>query len=162
MLAKENFSGLPALGYFCGDVFTLGSLHQVDLVERDALAFGETDGSASGGTPGVVGNGLGRAGDFVLDVGLLGDKAADPGGEAAGATEGFDGDALLVIFGGEVAFEDGLQFGDGAGQHAGGNFFGANLEEELDAAVWLRSGLGHGSGAFSSLLGGGHWDTTVG
>src|SRR5882762_11540916 len=127
-----------AFGDFCSDVFTLGSLHQVDLVERDALAFGETDGSASGSATGIVGDGFGRAGYFVLDVGLLGDKAADPGGEAARATEGFDGDALLVIFGGEVAFEDGLEFGGGAGEHACGDFFGANFEEEFDAAVWFR------------------------
>jgi len=104
--ARENFeqeivSGSPALGYFCGDVFTLGSLHQVDLVERDALTFGEADGCAGGSAAGIVGDGFGRAGDFVLDVGLLGDEAADPGGEAARATEGFDGDALLIVFGGE-------------------------------------------------------------
>src|SRR5882757_2679720 len=118
-----------AFGDFCSDVFTFGSLHQVDLVERDALAFGEADGSASGSAAGIVGDGFGRAGYFVLDVGLLGDKAADPGGEAARATEGFNGDALLIVFGGEVAFEDGLEFADGARQHPSGNFFGANLEK---------------------------------
>src|SRR6266481_4411846 len=148
-----------AFGDFCSDVFAFRSLHQIDLVERDALTFGEADGCAGGSAAGIVGDGFGRAGYFVLDVGLLGDEAADPGGEAARATEGFDGDALLIVFGGEVAFEDGLQFGDGAGQHPGGNFFGANLEEELDALVWFRRGLWHGGGLLASLLGGGHWDT---
>src|SRR5882762_11378833 len=131
-----------AFGDFGSDVFAFRSLHQINLVERDALAFGETDGSAGGSAAGIVGDGFGRAGDFVLDVGLLGDEAADPGGEAARATEGFDGDALLIVFGGEVAFEDGLQFADGAGEHACGNFFGANLEKEFNALVGFRGGLG--------------------
>src|SRR5579862_7470068 len=71
--AGKNFEqqfvgGAAALGDFGGDVFALGSLHQVDRVKRDTLAFGETDGGASGGSGGVVGDGFGRAGDFIFDV----------------------------------------------------------------------------------------------
>ena len=70
---------------------------------------------------------------------MLHEEAANPGGEAAWTTKGFDGDALLIIFGGQVAIEDGLEFGDGFGKHAGGNFLGADFEEEFDAAVGFGS-----------------------
>jgi len=33
---------------------------------------------------------------------------------------------VLIIFSSEVAFEDGLEFGDGAREHTGRNFFGAD------------------------------------
>src|SRR5882757_8544349 len=147
------------LDYLGGDVFAFRSLHQIDGVQWDALAFGEADGGAGGGARGVVSDRLGSAGDFVFDVCLFGDEAANPGGEATRSAEGFDGDALLVIFGGEVAFENGLQFGDRAGEHAGGNFFGADFEEEFDAVVGFDGGLGHGRSALCSLLSGGHWGT---
>src|SRR5258705_11864328 len=111
-----------AFGDFCSDVFAFRSLHQIDLVERDALTFGEADGSAGGSAAGGVGDGFGRAGYFVLDVGLLGDEATDPGGEAARATEGFAGVGLLMVFGGEVAVGDGVEFVDSGGFDHGGAF----------------------------------------
>jgi len=87
----------------------------IDLVERDALTFGEADGCAGGSAAGIVSRIW--AGRLLRSrrPACLGDEAADPGGEAARATEGFDGDALLIVFGGEVAFEDGLEFADGRG-----------------------------------------------
>ena len=75
-------------------------------MQRDPLALREADGGAGGGAVGVVCDCLRWARDFIFDVGLFGNYAADPGGEAARAAEGFDGDTLLIIFGGEMAFED--------------------------------------------------------
>jgi hypothetical protein len=88
----------------------------------------------------IVSHGFGWAGDFVDHVGLLGHQSADPCGQAARSAEGFHGDAFVQIFGDEVALEDGFQFIDGARKHPGGNFFGANFEQQFDALVWLDHG----------------------
>ena len=137
----------PRLVTLAAMIFALGGLHGDEFVERDTLLFGEADSGSGRRADIVVGHGLGRAGDFDFDVGLLGDDAADPRGQAARTTEGFDRGAFAEVLGGEVLLKDGFQFGDGAGEHAGGNFLGTNFEEEFDARGGLRSG-GDGRGSF--------------
>ena len=65
------------------------------------MLLGEADGGAGGLALGIVGDGFGRAGDFADEVFLLCGQAADPSYEAARGGEGFDGEALREIFGGE-------------------------------------------------------------
>ncbi len=70
---QQVVGAAAALGDFRGQIFALGRLHQVDLVQRQALTLGEADGCASGRAGGIVGDGLRRARDFIFDVGLFGD-----------------------------------------------------------------------------------------
>jgi len=91
-MTRENFEqefvrGTAALGDFGGDVFALGSLHQIDLVERHALALGETDRGASRGTAGVVGNGLWRTVTSFSTSACLAMSPRNPGSEAARSAE---------------------------------------------------------------------------
>ena len=98
---EDLLGGAAAFCVLGGEIFAFGRLDEVDIDEADALLLGEADGGACGLALGVVGDGLGRAGDFADDVGLLYGQAADPGCEAARAGEGLDGEALREVFGGE-------------------------------------------------------------
>src|SRR5215469_12640343 len=130
-----------ALGDLGGEVFALWGLHQVDRVQRHALALREADGSTRRCAGRIVGNGLGRAGDFALDVGLLGEQSANPGGKATRPAEGFNAHALVKVLGGEVALENGLKFTDRFGKHPGGDLLRADFKEQLDALVRFCRGL---------------------
>src|SRR6516225_5864913 len=97
---EEIVRSAATLDDFGGNVFALGRLYEVDLMQGHTIALGKADSGARRCAGVVVGHGLWRAGDFVFDIGLLGDEAVDPGGQAAGATEGFDSDAFLEVLGG--------------------------------------------------------------
>jgi len=125
----EKFAGRTAsTDHLCGDVFALGSLDETEFVERDSLFLGKTDRRPCRRADIVVGDGLGRAGNFAFDVGLFGDDASGYGSQAARSAEGLKRDTLDEVFRGKVLVEDGFQFADRARKHASRNFFGANFE----------------------------------
>src|SRR6266436_3098353 len=140
--------GVAEFNLLGGDVFALGSLDQVEVADVDTLLVGEAQRGTRRRADRLIGDGLGWAGDFGLDVGLLGEQATDPGREPAGSTEGFNRYALGQTLGGEKLFDVGAKFFLGLRKHACGNFFAANFEEEFD--VFLVS---HGLHARTSLRG---------
>ena len=119
-----------------GDVFALGSLDQVEVADVDTLLFGEAQRSTRRRADGVVGDGLGWAGDFSLNVGLLSEEATNPRRQSAGSAEGFGRDAFGQALSGEKFFDVGAKFFLGFRKHACGNFFAADFEEKFDALVF--------------------------
>ena len=121
-------------------LFALGRCDEYQLVEGDSLLLGKADRSPGRRPEIVIRDGLGGAGDFHLDVGLLGDHAAYTGGQAARATKGLDRSALAEVFGDEMFFENGLQLRRGAREHAGWDFFGADFKEQFHTSGDYRGG----------------------
>lgn len=77
----ENLlGGFAELDLFCGEVFTLGSLDQVESVDVNVLLLGETLGGARRRADGIVRHRFRRTGDFGLDVRLFCGQAANPRG----------------------------------------------------------------------------------
>ena len=134
-LEQELVRSAAALHDLRGDELAPGCLHGVKFVQWHPLLLGEADRRSGRRAGIVVGHGLWRTGDFDLDVGLFDNEAAHPGGEPARAAEDLDGHALGQVFGDEVLIEDGFEFHDSAGQHPGGNLFGANFEKQFHAPV---------------------------
>ena len=99
----------------------------------DTLLLGEALRRACRRADRIVRHGLGRAGNFGLDVRLLGAQPADPGGQAAGRAEGLHRYAIKKIFGGEKFLDVGAEFLFGLRQHPGGNLFATDFKEEFDA-----------------------------
>src|SRR6266849_1071816 len=145
----EDLRGVAAeFDLLGGEVLSLGSLDQVEVADVDTLLFGEAQRGTRRRADRVIGDGLGWAGDFGLDVGLLGEQATDPGREPAGSTEGFNRCALGQTLGGEKLFDIGAKFFLGLRKYACRNFFAANFEEEFDAFL-----VSHGLHARTSLRG---------
>src|SRR6266850_5387500 len=133
-------SGAAEFDLLGGEVLALGSLDQVEAADVDTLLFGEAQRGTRRRADGVVGDRLGRASDFGLDVGLLGEQATNPGRKPAGSAESFDHNAFGWTFGGEEFFDVGAKFFLSFRKHACGNFLAADFEEKFDALVF-RGGL---------------------
>ncbi len=112
-----------------GEVLALGRLNQEEIADVDALLLGEALRRASRRADGIVGHGLGRTGDLRLDVSLLGDKPANPGGQAPGRAKRFYRDAAKEILCGQQFLNVRAQFLFGLRKHACRNLFAADFEQ---------------------------------
>ena len=136
--AEDLLGGAAAFSVLGGEIFALRGLDEIDVDEADALLFGEADGGACRLADWVVGDGLWRAGDFADDVGLFGWEAADPGGEAARAAK-VSTVMPSIGFRWRAISQDYFQFFFGPRKHAGGDFFAADFEKQLQLLVFRRT-----------------------
>jgi len=90
--ARENvrqdvFGGTAAFSRFCSQVFALGSLQEIDFMQRDALLFRKADSGACRRADHVVSHGLWRAGHFAYKIGLANRQALRPKRQATWRAE---------------------------------------------------------------------------
>src|SRR5258708_9865476 len=81
--ARENvrqnvFGGTAAFHVLCGQVFALGSLQEINFMQRDALLFRKADGGACRRADHVVSHGLWRPRHFAYWVRLANSQDLRP------------------------------------------------------------------------------------
>ncbi len=106
----------------------------------NALLLGEALSRACRRADGIVGHGLGWAGNFSFDVRLLGAQPLDPGCQAARRAESLHRRAIKETLSGEKLLNAGSQFFLGLWKHARRNLFAADFEKQLDS-LFYRSCL---------------------
>ncbi len=124
------------LDLFCGQVFALGGLDQIKVVDVDALLFSEALCRACRRADGVVSHGLGRTAYFDFNVSLLGAQSPDPGSQAAWRAEGLHRHTVKQVLGGEEFLDVGAELCFGLRKHPRGDLFAADFEQEFDALVF--------------------------
>ena len=87
------------------EVLALGGRNERDLVERDALLFGEAHGSPCRRADMIVGDGPWWAGDLLDDVRLAKAKARNAGGQTPGTGESFDARPRDQTVGAQIFFK---------------------------------------------------------
>ena len=116
----------------------VGVFASSEAADVDALLFREAEGGARRRADGIVGDGLGRAGDFVHHVGLLARQVLRPHGQPPRTSEGLDRDSGSDALGGQQLFQVGLEIASSFGNHPGGDLFTPDLEEEFQSLFRLR------------------------
>ncbi len=127
--------GRPTITFLTARYSPFGRGYDGQFVDGGALLFGEALRGACRLADGIVGDGLGRAENFLGDVVLLEDNFAGDGDEAARRAESLDASLLADAIGLEMGFKYLFKIVRGLGDHACGNFFAADFEKEFSAGV---------------------------